>query len=738
MIEQSGLLLCVFICFLLYHAVRAEIPLGSRLSVVDNGSWVSKNGNFTIGFLEISDEPGRFSFGIRFSDKSIPYSQQRMVWSADFQIGVGNMSYFLFTTDGDMLLFDDQGISSWSSQTSNKGVVSASLLDNGNLVLIDREQKVIWQSFDSPYDTLLPGQFLSCDKMLQAASTNLLSSYYSLSMNVSGHLMLLWQGIIPYWTSQNPSVPNLTAYVTNNGALQLLDKNLNVVWTVFGEDYDEYVKYRFLRIDVDGNLRLYSWVEALQSWKSVRQAVQNQCKVFATCGKRGVCVLSSCGTADCVCPFNQTDTDETCLIPYEQKCKHGSTMITYRNIHLFGLFPIDGPAIMTSMNKCMQLCQNDSSCTAATFSNHFRPQCSIKKSEYVTGYLDWSPDVVSFVKSCSSTSAPKFPCQSQSSPPTEEDSDIRVPCLIGISLDTIIIAVVLQLGCFYLFIYKRKTSTRCKYNLPSADTNLKGLVVLLSFSEIKSVTEDFKDRIGPNMFKGMLLNKFPVAVKELIASIDARKFRTAVLKIGGIHHKNLVQLEGYCCESNHRFLVYEYVKNGSLEKYIDDSALCKELTWRKRVDICLSVAQAINYLHSECREFISHGNLKCENVMLDENLKAKVSECGFAIVDGEAVYCAFSAQRDIADFGMLVLTLLTGCRDQSDLCEWSYKELIEGNAANVIDKRIEGGANLNELERVLRIAFWCLQSDERRRPSMEEVVAVLEGTLSIDLPPPPF
>nr|XP_029147312.1 G-type lectin S-receptor-like serine/threonine-protein kinase SD3-1 isoform X1 [Arachis hypogaea]XP_029147314.1 G-type lectin S-receptor-like serine/threonine-protein kinase SD3-1 isoform X1 [Arachis hypogaea] len=693
MIEQSGLLLCVFICFLLYHAVRAEIPLGSRLSVVDNGSWVSKNGNFTIGFLKISDEPGQFSFGIRFSDKSIPYSQQRMVWSADFLYGVGNMSYFLFTTDGEMVLFDDQGMPSWSSQTSNKGVVSASLLDNGNLVLIDREQKVIWQSFDSPDDTLLPGQFLSCDKMLQAASTNLLSSYYTLSMNVSGHLMLLWQGIIPYWTSQNPSVPNLTAYVTNNGALQLLDKNLNVVWTVFGEDHDEYVKYRFLRIDVDGNLRLYSWVEALQSWKSVWQAVQNQCKVFATCGKRGVCVLSSCGTADCVCPFNQTDTDETCFIPYEQKCKHGSTMVAYRHIHLYGLYPIDGPAIMTSVNKCMQLCQNDSSCTAATFSNHVLPQCSIKKSEYVTGYLDPSPNVVSFVKSCSSTSALKFPCQS--SPATEEDPHTCVPCLIGISLATIIIGVVLQLGCYYyLFIYKRKTSTRCKYNLPSADTNLKGLVVLLSFSEIKSVTEDFKDRIGPNMFKGMLLNKFPVAVKELIASIDARKFRTAVLKIGGIHHKNLVQLEGYCCESNHRFLVYE--------------------------------------------EFISHGNLKCENVMLDENLKAKVSESGFAIVDGEAVYCAFSAKRDIADFGMLVLTLLTGCRDQSDLCEWSYKELIEGNAANVIDKRIQGGANSNELERVLRIAFWCLQSNEHQRPSMEDVVAVLDGTLSIDPPPPPF
>ena len=210
------------------------------------------------------------------------------------------------------------------------------------------------------------------------------------------------------------------------------------------------------------------------------------------------------------------------------------------------------------------------------------------------------------------------------------------------------------------------------------------------------------------------------------------------MKLGNIHHKNLVKLEGCCCEFNLRFLVYEYAKNGSLHKYIGDGTLCKRLTWRKRVEICSSVAKAICYMHTGCREFGSHGNLKCENVTLDENSVAKVCEYGFAIEDGEATYCGFSAEKDVGDFGKLVLTLLTGCQDHEQLCEWAYTEWMEGRAVNVVDKRIDGVVNAEELERALRISFWwCLQMDERRRPSMEEVVRVLDGTLNVDPPPPP-
>uniref|UniRef100_K7MYD3 Receptor-like serine/threonine-protein kinase n=1 Tax=Glycine max TaxID=3847 RepID=K7MYD3_SOYBN len=703
MLEQECLfrppfLLCILVGFLLHPVVSTVIPLNSKLSMVDNNCWVSSNGDFSFGFFNISDEPNQFSAGIRFNSKSIPYDQQTVVRVAGAHDKVSNMSYFQLTPEGELIL----------RGTGNRAVASATLRDNGNLVLIDTEQNIIWQSFDTPSDTLLPGQSLSVYETLRAMTKNPMSSTYTLYMNPSSQLQLQWDSHIIYWTSESPSsASNLTAFLTAGGALQLQDPSLKAVWSVFGEGHNDYVNYRFLRLDVDGNLCLYSWIEASQSWRSVWQAVEDQCKVFATCGQRGVCVFTASGSTDCRCPFEVTESNQ-CLVPYDQECESGSNMLTYKNTYLYGIYPPDDSVVISTLQQCEQLCLNDTQCTVATFSNNGRPQCSIKKTKYVTGHADPSLSSISFIKRCSGPFAVN-PGLTKS-PPPKLPPRLCVPCLMG------------ALGIIFI-IFRRKNSTMQNVALAFTSPNPKGLNVF-SFSEIKSLTRDLKDRIGPNMFKGKK---------------GSSRLRSAVMKLGNIHHKNLVKLEGCCCEFNLRFLVYEYAKNGSLHKYIGDGTLCKRLTWRKRVEICSSVAKAICYMHTGCREFGSHGNLKCENVMLDENSVAKVCEYGFAIEDGEATYCGFSAEKDVGDFGKLVLTLLTGCQDHEQLCEWAYTEWMEGRAVNVVDKRIDGVVNAEELERALRISFWwCLQMDERRRPSMEEVVRVLDGTLNVDPPPQPY
>ncbi|XP_057438691.1 G-type lectin S-receptor-like serine/threonine-protein kinase SD3-1 [Lotus japonicus] len=735
---RSALLLCIFVGFLVHPVVAAVIPLGSKLSVIDNNCWVSSNGDFAFGFFNISDEPNQFSAGIRFNSKSMPYSKQPVVWVAGAHVTVSNRSYFQLTPEGELVLFDSlQGVTAWTSGTRNRSVVSASLHDNGNLVLLDTKQNIIWQSFDTPSDTLLPGQSLSVYQTLRASTKNPTASYYTLFMNASGQMQLRWESNVIYWTSESPSsASNLTAFLTTGGALQLRDQSLKPIWTVYGEDHNDSVNYRFLRLDLDGNLRLYSWTETSQSWRSVWQAVENQCKVFATCGQRGVCVFTASGSADCRCPFEVTETNK-CFVPYEQDCESGSSMMSYKNTYLYGIYPPDDPVFISNLQECEKLCLNDTQCTVATFSNNGSPQCSIKRTKYITGYADPSISSISFVKKCSGPFAvnPNI----MKSPPLKLPRRLCVTCLMEAFSGTLFIFAILQLGIVFCICRRKKNSTMRNVTLALTRPNSKALVVL-TFSEIKSLTRDLQNQIGPNMFKGVLPSNRPIAVKDLDASIEERKFRSAVLKLGSIHHKNLVKLEGYCCEFNHRFLMYEYADNGSLDKYLDDSTLCKRLTWRKRVEICSSVAKAICYLHSGCVEFVSHGNLRCENVILDEDAVAKVSEYGFAIVDGVATYCGFSAEKDVEDFGKLVLALLTGrLRDRRQLCEWAYEEWIEGNAAtNVVDKRIEGGADSEELERALRIAFWCVQRDERRRPSMEEVVRVLDGTLNVDPPPPPF
>ncbi|KAM0981135.1 hypothetical protein ACFX2J_014221 [Malus domestica] len=129
---------------------------------------------------------------------------------------------------------------------------------------------------------------------------------------------------------------------------------------------------------------------------------------------------------------------------------------------------------------------------------------------------------------------------------------------------------------------------------------------------------------------------------------------------------------------------------------------------------------------------MKHGNLKCENVVLSKNLEAKVTKFALGNVVSEAPCSSFSsAERDVEDFGKMVLVLVSGCR-VGNLCEWAYKEWLQGHPENVVDRKIIGGFISQKLERALRIAFWCVQIDERRRPPMREVVKVLEGTLSVD------
>ncbi|KAH7855274.1 hypothetical protein Vadar_023123 [Vaccinium darrowii] len=724
--------LFISIKFLLFSVSISQIPLGSKLSVVENNQWTSSSGNFAIGFFSRS---AQYSVGIHFNSNSIPNSKQTVVWVAGADLTVGNNSYLHLTQNGELVLFDSNGgFISWTSNTTNSSVASAVLLDTGNFVLLNKKREIVWQSFDTPTDTLLPSQNLSVNQTLRASSRNSIASYYSL--HIKDQLQLRWESNVVYWTSKSTSQPILQAILSSDGALHLLDQRLEIVWSVFGADHnDSDVKFRFLRLDADGNLRMYSWLDVPKTWTPVWQAVENQCDVFATCGLCGICVFNSSGFPVCKCPFTPTSEPSLkCLVPYGNECKSGSFITKYEHTFLYGIYPPNKTVTLASLQKCKSLCQEDPHCTAVTFTNDATPQCRIMKTQYITGQSTPSLSSVSFVKRCSDPLAalPISPASSSSSPVSSSFSPqgFCIPCLIGVALGTFVAFFVIQAGIGF-YCYKRRKYMRRKASLAYANTNSKGLISF-SFSEIKEATANFRHQIGPKMFKGVLPYNQPVAVKDIKeVDIEGRKFRNTVLKIGSICHKNLIQLEGYCCDSSHRYLVYEFAKNGSLAKCIEDPKMCKRLTWGKRMEICLSVARAIAYLHTGCREFVSHGNLKCENVVLDENFNAKVSEFGLGRdrVGGE---------RDVRDFGEMLVELVSGRREGGGACEWAYELWGKGEAEMVVDRRIEGGLNSEQLERALRIAFWCLQFDEEMRPSMGEVLKVLEGTLTVDPPPPPF
>ncbi|GAA0149733.1 hypothetical protein LIER_08840 [Lithospermum erythrorhizon] len=731
-------------CFMFFMSVwllvcsadASVIRLESKLSMGENNSWVSSNGNFAIGFFRRGNQ---FSVGIRYNSVSIPESFQEVVWVAGCDSQVSGESHFELTENGELVLYDSgSGKIVWASNTTNASVTSAILRDDGNLVLINKNEDIVWQSFDTPCDTLLPGQNLSVSMSLRPHKSDGLSSYYSLYMNMSGELQLRWEASVIYWGKGEDSRPSVRAMLSSNGIFAVFDQTSRSVWSAYGTDHsDSDILFRFLRLDSDGNLRLYSWLDASKSWRIAWQAVGNQCEVFATCSLQGICVLDESGFHICRCPFSSIGQPSKCLIPYQQNCRSGSSMTLLGNTILYGIYPSNETIIHTNLNNCRSVCQEDPSCIAVSFVNDGTAECRLKRTQYISGWSDASLNVVSFFKTCSDPIA-TLPPKSNSSEQqkSSESKSICVRCLIGGAAGTFFLFVFIHLGVG-VFIWRRTRHFKKQPGQTYAVPYYKGCVAL-SYSEISDMTENFKHQIGPKMHRGHLHDNKPVAVKTLDASIEEKIFRNRVSKLGSISHKSLVKLDGYCCDSNQRFIVYEFVKNGCLKKYLQDPKLSKKLPWEKRINICVTVAKAVSYLHTECREFVSHGNLKCENVVLDHNFEAKVSEFGLKSVTGNISDIEEKAENDVNDFGKIVIEVISGRTYDHDLCEWAYEKLIGAETDSIRDARMDAGVNSDELERALRIAFWCLQEDARMRPSMGEVVQVLEGTVTVDSPTYPF
>lgn len=222
----------------------------------------------------------------------------------------------------------------------------------------------------------------------------------------------------------------------------------------------------------------------------------------------------------------------------------------------------------------------------------------------------------------------------------------------------------------------------------------------------------------------------------------------------------MVRLIGYCAEKSKRLLVYEYMCNGSLDKWIfrkNEELL--SLEWPLRRKIISGMAKGLAYLHEECRQKILHLDIKPQNILLDENFDAKVADFGLskliakeqsqvvATMRGTPGYMApewmssiITDKVDVYSFGVVVLEILCGRKnlDRNQPEEMHLLSLFERKAAedqllDIIDKSCEDihlhGAEVTEM---LRIAAWCLQSEFTKRPPISVVVKVLEGLMEVD------
>ncbi|XP_073064276.1 rust resistance kinase Lr10-like [Primulina eburnea] len=293
-----------------------------------------------------------------------------------------------------------------------------------------------------------------------------------------------------------------------------------------------------------------------------------------------------------------------------------------------------------------------------------------------------------------------------------------------------------------------------------------------SYSEIKKMTRGFREKLGQggygSVYKGKLRSGNIVAVKVLSKpSTNGQDFMNEVATIGRIHHINVVKLVGYCAERSKCALVYDFMPNGSLEKYIFSKEKdCDLLTWDRKYGIAIGVARGIEYLHRGCDIQILHFDIKPHNILLDEQFIPKISDFGLAkfystdkntvtltAIRGTIGYVApelihrsiggVSYKADVYSFGMLLIEMVglrrdLGARDQTSskyFPYWIYDCFNKGRDIEI------GNVDENDNQIVRRmtiVALWCIQLSPGDRPSMSKVLEMLESADEfLQIPPQP-
>jgi len=300
--------------------------------------------------------------------------------------------------------------------------------------------------------------------------------------------------------------------------------------------------------------------------------------------------------------------------------------------------------------------------------------------------------------------------------------------------------------------------------------NLTGLPTIFTYETVEIATGGFSKEIGKGgfgvVYGGILKDGTAVAVKCLVnqSRQGLAEFCAEIATVSSINHSSLVRLHGICVEGAHRILVYEFIANGSLDRWLFGSD--KWLDWKTRYSIALDTARGLAYLHEESRLCILHLDVKPQNILVDEDFRAKVSDFGMARclkrdieshlvtgVRGTPGYmapewffgAAVTSKNDVFSYGMVLLEIISGRRNvdnSQDSDNWYFPSIAINKARQgEMEELIESGLDLKRPEdmeeayRLVKTALWCIQSNPALRPSMGTVVRILEGNLNIMDPP---
>ncbi|KAF2301760.1 hypothetical protein GH714_028923 [Hevea brasiliensis] len=302
--------------------------------------------------------------------------------------------------------------------------------------------------------------------------------------------------------------------------------------------------------------------------------------------------------------------------------------------------------------------------------------------------------------------------------------------ILGTSISILAVLLVLLIGSLvHLRNLQKKTSHQ--------KSNNHGVSYYISFSELEEATKNFSRKIGKGSFGtvyyGQMKDGKEVAVKIMADSSShlTQQFVTEVALLSRIHHRNLVPLIGFCEEENQRILVYEYMHNGTLRDHVHGSVNQKRLDWLIRLQIAEDAAKGLEYLHTGCNPSIIHRDVKTSNILLDINMRAKVSDFGLSrqaeddlthissVARGTVGYLdpeyyanqQLTEKSDVYSFGVVLLELITGKKPVStedfgsemNIVHWARALIRKGDVVSIVDPVLIGNAKSNQSGGLLKL-----------------------------------
>ncbi|GAB2263766.1 hypothetical protein Droror1_Dr00025900 [Drosera rotundifolia] len=781
----SLLIIFFLLSILQLHAIEARNPFltGSSLSVEDGSDFLtSPNNTFACGFYSVNGSNANY-FAIWFT-QSI---NRTVVWMANRDMPVNSHgSKVTLRDDGTLVLTDFDGSVTWQTNSTPTYAYKAALLESGNLVLINRSDTIIWQSFDFPTDTLLPNQALTYNNKLTSGFGDYMfaSGYYSLLFGSNSVLSLVYNG--PLMTSIYWPDPYLNVYQNkrtnyNGSRIAVFDDmgrfSSSDALQFHASDMGPSIQRR-LKMDLDGNLRLYSLNVSSGLWSITWQAMSQLCDVHGICGINGICLYTTQGNK-CACPPCYVQAD---LSDWTQGCKpmfvrspNDSKFVELIHMDFYG-FDLNYTDYNITLDECRDLCLGDYRCMAYNYRLDGQGKCWTKGALF-NGYRD--PGIASNIYL-------RLPGKV---PPTITSSKLECNYTEQLPFRTVLLSksyyTANQTIWGYLYIFAAVIgSLEILVLAIGFSIQLRnGMPVLLedgyrvistqfkrfSYDELKKATAKFNSVLGRGgsgeVYKGTLADGRVVAVKRLAeAMIQADdQFWAEVSMIEKIYHMNLVQMWGFCLEGKHRLLVYEYIHKGSLDKHLFSS---NNLSWKNRFKVAVGTARGLAYLHHECLEWVIHCDIKPENILLDENFVPKIADFGLAKLSqrgkpgtevtrirGTKGYMApewamnlpITAKVDVYSYGVVILELVRGIRlssrvtgddqeqEESELT--SFLRTARGKVMDsvddeswlegVVDPRLDGNFSRKQAKVMVEVGVKCVSEERRKRPTMETVAQVL-------------